>query len=148
MNKMNLFFNWLNSHREFAYSAIRIYLGVALLVRGLILLSDPSVITTLSGAEKVYWWYAYIIGAHILGGLLLAVGLFTRLSAAIQLPILIGAVVFIHLEEGLMIVGQSLELSVLVLFLLGIYLLFGSGHFAVDKYFIRKDRLETLDVQV
>ena len=145
---MYMFLNRLSSNREFAYSAIRIYLGVALLVRGLILLSDPSVITNLSGAEKVYWWYAYIIGAHILGGLLLTVGLFTRLSAAIQLPILIGAVVFIHLEEGLMTVGQSLELSVLVLFLLSIYLLFGSGQFAVDKYLIRRDQLEKLDVKV
>ena len=138
MNTFGEFMHWLDGHHEIAYSVIRIYLGVALLVRALILLSDPSAITSLAGVQDVYWWYSVIIGVHLIGGLLLALGLFTRLAAGFQLPILIGAVILIHLEEGLMTVGQSLELSVLVMFLLFVYLLFGSGVLALDNYFSKR----------
>ena len=130
--------HWLDTHREAAYSFIRIYLGIALFVRGWMLFSDPSAITQLAGAQQVYWWYSYIIGAHLIGGLLLTLGLLTRLAALLQIPILAGAVFFIHMEEGLMTVGQSLELAALVLFLLVAYFLFGSGPYALDNYIAEK----------
>lgn len=130
--------HWLDTHRDAAYSLIRIYLGIALFVRGWILFSDPSAITQLAGAQQVYWWYSYIIGAHLIGGLLLAFGLLTRLAALVQVPILAGAVFFIHMKQGLMTVGQSLELAALVLVLLLVYSLFGAGLYAVDNYISEK----------
>jgi putative oxidoreductase len=138
MKRLNEILHWLENRRDLAYSLIRIYLGIALFVRGWILLSDPSAITELVGAQQVYWWYAYIISAHLLGGLLLALGLLTRWAALLQLPILLGAVIFIHAEQGLMTVGQSLEVASLVLFLLCVYVLFGSGAIALDTYFARE----------
>ena len=124
--------------RDLAYSLMRIYVGIALFIRGWIFLSDPSAITQLSGAQTVYWWYAYIIGAHLIGGLLMALGILTRSAALIQMPILIGAIVFIHFDKGLMTVGQSLELAVLVLALLIVFALFGSGRFAVGSLMTRR----------
>ncbi len=138
MKRLGEILNWLEIHRDLAYAAIRIYLGIALFVRGWYLLADPSVITEMTGAQQVYWWYAYIIGAHLLGGVLLAVGFLTRWAALLQLPILLGAVLFFHLGEGLMTAGQSLELASLVLVLLAVYSVFGSGVFALDTYFAGK----------
>jgi len=128
----------LENNRDTAYSLIRIILGIALFVRGIILMSNPSAITQLAGSEDIYWWHSYITIAHIFGGLLLALGFFSRLGALIQLPILIGAVFFIHIKQGLMMSEQSLELAVLVLVLLLIFFLFGSGPFAFDKYISEK----------
>ncbi|MBL7996515.1 DoxX family protein [bacterium] len=125
---------WLEGHRDYAYSVMRIYLGIALFLRGLILLSDPSAITTLAGAQQVYMMYSYIIAGHLIGGFLLTIGFMTRLAALLQIPILVGAVFFIHLQQGLMTVGQSLELAALVLALLVIFFLFGSGIYALDNY--------------
>lgn len=127
----------LEIHRDLAYSLIRIYLGIALFVRGWLSLSDPSAITTLADGHNVYWWYSYIISAHLAGGILLALGLLTRLAALLQMPILVGAIVFIHLEQGLMTVGQSLELASLVLALLVILTLFGSGPVSLDSRIAR-----------
>ena len=134
MKKITNLINTLNNNLNVAYSLIRIYLGIALFIRGWILLADPSEITRLAGAQQVYWWYSYIIGAHLIGGFMLATGLLTRFAALLQIPVLAGAVFFIHLEQGLMTVGQSLELASLVLVLLIIYFVFGSGIFALDNY--------------
>jgi putative oxidoreductase len=131
--------NWLNTHREHAYSMIRIFLGIVLFVRGIIMFSNPSAITSLAGGQNLYYWHSVIMVAHLFGGILLALGYQTRLAALLQLPILIGAVFFVHLGQGLVAEGQSLELSVLVMFLLVVYLLFGSGLFALDNAKNKKD---------
>jgi uncharacterized membrane protein YphA (DoxX/SURF4 family) len=134
-------FNWFNKNNNVAYSLIRIFCGAALLVRGIIFVSNPDKIIELAGTEELYWWYSYITIGHLIGGTMLLAGFFTRLSALIQIPILFGAVFFIHLKEGLLAHSQSLELSALVLLLLTIYLFFGSGVLSFDEY-IEKRKLE------
>jgi uncharacterized membrane protein YphA (DoxX/SURF4 family) len=138
MKTLGLIYNKLDSHRDLAYSLIRMYLGVALVARGWSFLSDPAAITELAGAQEVYWWYSYLIGAHLVGGLMLTFGFLTRLAALLQIPILVVAVFFVHLREGLMTVGQSLELAILVLFLMTVFFIFGSGIIALDNYIAEK----------
>ena len=82
----------------------------------------------------------FIGPTHLVGGVLIAIGLITRISAAFNIPILAGAVLFINLPQGLE-AGTELSLSVLILFLLIFFLIYGSGHFAVGKYLAtHKDR--------
>ncbi|NOG45888.1 MAG: DoxX family protein [Calditrichaeota bacterium] len=130
----------LESNQNLAYSYIRIFLGTALLIRGLILFSNPAALIELAGSDQEYWYFSYITISHLIGGLCLAIGLLTRFAALIQIPVLAGAVFVVHLEQGLMSAGQSLELAVLVLVLLGVYFLFGSGLMAVDKLIEDKKR--------
>jgi uncharacterized membrane protein YphA (DoxX/SURF4 family) len=130
--------HWFETHNGLAYSLIRIFLGIALFIRGWILISDPSAIIELGGTDKLYWWYSYISIAHLIGGFLLTLGLITRLATLLQIPILAAAVFYVHFRQGLVTSGQSLELSVLVLILLVIYFLFGSGVLAVDNYIAKK----------
>ena len=118
---------WLEIHQEVGYALIRTYLGIALFIRGVIFLTDPSAITDLALQRNVGWVGPYVTFAHLVGGLMLTVGLLTRIAALIQIPVLLGAVFLVHLEQGLMATGQSLELSVLVLFLLAVFLLSGIG---------------------
>lgn len=119
------------------FDLVRAYLGIGLFVRGILFVSRPELVMNyLSSTSDWFLPYAlahYVAIAHLGGGLLLAIGLVTRLAAAAQLPVLFGAVFFIHSGEGLMLTaGQSLEFSALVLMLLGIYLVFGSGQLSVD----------------
>lgn len=125
--------NWFDLHNDVAYSMMRIFLGFALFIRGLVLLSKPAAIAALAGPDNLFWWFSYITIVHLIGGTMLTLGFFTRLAAFIQIPILIGAVFFIHFDQGLMSVGQSLELAALVLLLLIVFFLFGSGPYAIDK---------------
>ncbi|MBZ0203685.1 MAG: DoxX family protein [Ignavibacteria bacterium] len=129
---------WFESHSDYAYSFIRIFLGCALLARGIILIANPDAITQLSGMSDFYWSISYVITLHILGGFLLAIGLLSRLAALLQIPVLFGAVFFVHLKLGLFKVEQSFELSMLVLVLLVIIFFFGGGGYSLDNYFKSK----------
>lgn len=85
----------------------------------------------------------YVIFAHLLGGPLLAAGLYTRIMAIIQLPILIGALLFVNYEEGFMSMGQhmQLEIAIIVTISLILFMIFGSGRFSID-HLRRKDEKE------
>ena len=126
------------------FDALRFYLGLGLVVRGALFVADPGVVQALL-AERGWFWPVvighYVALAHLTGGLLLSVGLYTRLAAAIQLPALFGAVFYVHLHEGLFTTGggQSLEFAALVMVMLLAYAIFGSGRLSVD-YLLRKSR--------
>lgn len=123
------------------FDALRIYLGVALFVRGALFVSDPASINAL--VQKSGDWFmpmvlAHFIGAaHLCGGLLLALGLATRLAAAVQVPVLVGAVFLVHWHEGLLNPSQSLELAGLVLAMLVSYAVCGAGPVSVDAFLRR-----------
>ena len=146
---MNTFYaitNWLDGHKEAAYDLLRIYLGIGLFVRGILLILNPSnsVEALMGTAEPTYAFVSaamlhYVALAHLFGGALMAIGLLTRLAALVQLPILLGAVFLIHVQDGLLAAGQSLEFSALVLVLLVLVFLFGSGRWSVDYFIFRRE---------
>ena len=122
-----------------AYELIRIFLGAALLIRGILFMTNQSTVMEMVEQQGMDWLLPmieihYITLAHLCGGVMLMLGLLTRVAAFVQIPILVGAVFFIHLQDGLFTQGQSFELSVLVLFLLGIVFVFGSGKYSLDHY--------------
>jgi len=71
---------------------------------------------------------------------LLALGLGTRLAAAVQIPPLLGAVLFVHAHEGLLTAGQSLEFAALVLAMLSAFAVFGAGHLSLDSWLAKRNR--------
>ncbi len=126
------------THDDVGLDLIRIFLGIALFVRGVLFMSDQSRVIGLVQQEGVDWLVPIILIhavtlAHIIGGLMLAAGLFTRLAALIQIPVLIVAVFLAFVQGGLLAPEQSLELAALVLFLLCILFLFGAGSISLDE---------------
>jgi putative oxidoreductase len=125
------------SEPSIGYDLLRIYLGAALFVRGALFIADPDRVLTLAGSGAGEWFVPllvahYVGAAHLCGGILLALGLATRVSAAVQIPILTGAIFLVHWREGLLASGQSLELAGLVLFMLVVYTAFGAGALSLD----------------
>lgn len=117
---------------------IRIYLGVGLLVRGALFIRKPDVL--LDFLTRSHSWFVplaaaqYVVAAHLCGGILLALGLGTRIAAAVQIPPLLGAVLFVHIGEGLLTAGQSLEFAALVLAMLTTFSVFGAGRLSLDAW--------------
>src|SRR6266542_4975058 len=98
----------------------------------------------LEGAENLAFAQGlvahYVIPVHLVGGLLLALGLLTRLAALSQIPILAGAVFYIWLPNVLFFEQrQNLEFSALVLFLLALIFVYGAGRFSVDHLLTKKE---------
>jgi uncharacterized membrane protein YphA (DoxX/SURF4 family) len=126
----------LESNRHLVLDAIRVYLGAGLFFRGLVLLLTDTGLQQLAGGAapsvSTTGIAVYVTAAHLVGGAMLAVGLYTRLAALVQLPILVGAVALVHWQDGLLSANQSLEFSALVLFLLALVVLFGGGRWSLD----------------
>lgn len=128
---------------------IRAYLGIALFVRGVLFVSHPDLVLQYLGQDGRWGWFwpaaiAHYIGvAHVAGGIMLAIGLTTRLAAVVQLPVLLGAVSCTRLREGIFWAGQSMEFSALILFLLVIFIIFGSGPWSADSM-LTEPRAETI----
>jgi uncharacterized membrane protein YphA (DoxX/SURF4 family) len=138
MEKLNNLMTSMNNKTDIAYAYIRIFLGVALAIRGWIILSNPDTLVDLGVERELFIWVSLVGIAHLVGGIFLALGFFTRLAASIQIPILISAIFFVYGHTKLMMGGQSFELASLVLFLLCIYFVFGAGTLSVRDYFIKK----------
>jgi uncharacterized membrane protein YphA (DoxX/SURF4 family) len=139
MDKINKFITALDVKTDTAYALIRIYLGIALAVRGWMILSRPEAIVDLGVGQNYYMWASVIGVAHFLGGILIALGFLVRVGALIQIPILVIATFYVYRAPQLMMGGQSIELAALVLFLLCIYLIFGAGIMSVRHYFALKN---------
>jgi putative oxidoreductase len=136
---MQRFITWADAHRDEWLDCVRIYLGLALFARGLLLISNTPTgfFVDLMQRSGESWLTSgmmlhYVMIAHFVGGAMLTVGFLTRLAALVQIPILFGAVFFIHRQDGLFALGQSLELSALVLFLLILFTIAGAGRLSLD----------------
>ena len=143
MSRYRTVVDWISEHRAVALDLVRIYLGVGLFVRGVLFASQSQGVGALVDLSQFSFASAalahYVTFAHLLGGLLLAAGLLTRLAALVQIPILAGAVFLVHLEQGLLSADQSLEFSALVFFLLVVVFVFGPGEWSADRYVFERD---------
>jgi len=139
MSKSHELLTWAESRREMWLDCVRIYLGLGLLARGLLLITNTSTgyfIDLLQRSGQSWLTTGvmlhYVMLAHFVGGAMLTIGFLTRIAAAVQMPILAGAVFFIHRGDGLFAMGQSLEFSALVLFLLVVIFVSGAGRLSLD----------------
>ena len=92
--------------------------------------------TVVSGS--VDWISLGITWAHILGGFLIIIGLLTRWAVLLQIPILIGAVIFINYHRGLNGYAGELVFAFVILLMLILFLIEGGGPISLDDY-IRKN---------
>lgn len=129
---------WGNSHRPGFLDIFRIILGAFITYKGLFFVTHMDQLEMTTSGINVYFAGLtvahYVVFAHILGGPMIMVGLFTRIVSLIQLPILIGAVFMVNYPKGFLSIGQHMELwaSILVLVGLLVFVVFGAGKFSID----------------
>ena len=139
MNMVTKIEGWGNSHRPGWLDIFRIALGIFITYKGAVFAENiESLRMSMQGMNMAFTNVAlahYVIFAHLLCGPLIAFGLFTRIMCAIQVPILIGAVVLVNYPKGFMSVGNHMEFEVSVIVLLGlvVFMVFGAGKFSIDE---------------
>lgn len=142
---MNIITNverWGNSHRPGFLDFFRIILGVFITYKGLYFVVHMDELQMTTAGINVYFagltLAHYVVFAHILGGPLIALGLYTRIVSFLQLPILIGAVFMVNFPKGFLSIGHHMELyvelwvSIVVLTGLIVFMVFGAGKFSID----------------
>src|SRR5688500_9803280 len=90
--------SWARSHFDYFLDAVRIYLGIGLLFKGISFLTYPGAlsamnVTSLGGLASIV---PYV---HMVGGSLLAIGLLPRLAALANIPILFVAAFSVHMAQ-------------------------------------------------
>jgi putative oxidoreductase len=139
MNLLEKFEQWGDRHHPKWLDIIRIALGLFLCYKGVDFLRNASGLISLMNSRQPFSSFIivllahYVTFAHILGGIFLTIGMFTRAACLIQIPILIGAIVFININvaKDTFSPYSELVLSILVLLLLIYFLIIGNGPLSV-----------------
>ncbi len=124
---------WANAHTSIGLDVLRIGLGVFLFWKGIQFSGQTKELTHLiapNHPDAITLILAhYIAMSHFAGGILVAVGLLTRLSLAFQYPILIGAVI-INFTGNMDVFALIQALAAFIL--ASFFLVIGSGKHSVD----------------
>ena len=135
---------WVETHSDVVWDLVRVYLGVGLFLKAIFYLMHRDYLLKLMDDMDTGWFAPamiahYVILAHLFGGLLMALGLLTRVAAIVQIPMLLAATLYIYLPKMMFLEPrQNLEFSALVLFLLILTAVFGAGRWSLDHYLSRK----------
>jgi putative oxidoreductase len=139
MNVVTKIENWGNAHRPGFLDIFRIALGLFLTYKGFSFIGNiENLKLTMQGVNLNFVGVSlahYVVFAHVLGGPLIAMGLLTRIMCALQLPIIVGAVLLVNFPKGFLSVGNHMELEISLIVLVGliVFMVFGAGKFSIDE---------------
>jgi uncharacterized membrane protein YphA (DoxX/SURF4 family) len=140
MNFFQRLEKWGDAHHPKWLDAIRIVLGIFLFLKGLEFVNNMEALTNVInnsgflGSISAGILAHYVVFAHIVGGILIAFGLLTRLACLLQIPILLGAIIFINSSGGIFRPHAELWVSILTFLLLAFFFVEGSGPISIDEY--------------
>ena len=137
---------WGDLHTTKALDIVRIGLGILIFCKGIAIVSNTQALQELLLEKSVVGFSGlmasvaiHIAGfVHLVGGILIAIGLLTRFSAVMQVPILLVAVFFVNFSRGFSMLNSELWLSLIVLLLLVLFWVTGSGPYSVDHAMKKK----------
>jgi uncharacterized membrane protein YphA (DoxX/SURF4 family) len=129
-------------------TVLRIALGIILIWKGINFIRDISVLRSMIEQTGVGVFsrssgaLAAVVGIlSLLCGFFITVGLFTRISSVVMIPIIFVAIVFVNIKN---IERNAFELilTIIVLVLLVLFAIKGSGPLSADEYFRRGAALD------
>ena len=146
MNFVQRVEHWGDTHHPKWLDILRIGLGAFLCLKGIQFLGNMSGMLALMNAKMSFGSFTavlmsnYIAFAHVLGGILLILGVLTRFACILQIPILLGAIFFINLSSEMYRPLSELALSIVVFLLLVLFLIVGNGRLTLFKFSEEKEK--------
>jgi uncharacterized membrane protein YphA (DoxX/SURF4 family) len=140
MNVVHKIENWGDTHHPKVLDLVRIALGIFLFVKGITFMENTAYLQAMIenlnlidlSAGGVTALVFYVTFAHMVGGVLIAVGILTRLASILQIPIVLGAVFLTNIfREPINTLAWP---SIIALILLVLFTILGSGPISLDKY--------------
>jgi len=128
---------WTNKHHSIFMDGLRILLGLILFIKGIqfgLNITDIKILVNQTPLNFLSFMIVhYIIMVHLAGGLMILLGVATRIAVIFQLPILIGAILFVNRSEMFSFYSEN-GLAIIVLILLVTFLFYGSGKLSYDEF--------------
>jgi putative oxidoreductase len=144
MNLISQIKQWYFSH-PIGFTILRVALGVCLAIQGIYFLNNAQALQkiiedSIFNKLNIHDTLAIVVTwAHILGGTLIILGLITRIAAWIQIPITLGAIIFVN-KNNIFTSHLDLLLSVFILISLIFFAFEGGGFISMDEY-VKKELL-------
>lgn len=143
MKSLKEILSWGDQHHPKSIDFLRIALGLTLIWKGVefilnldsldLYLTDTGIGDKLGLSVSITFLSHLIIVLHLLGGACIAWGLRTRLFCVLNLPVLLGAIVFVTLRQNVFKPYSDFWLSLLVFSGLIWFLIVGNGKMALDR---------------
>jgi uncharacterized membrane protein YphA (DoxX/SURF4 family) len=129
---------WGDSHQSKWFALLRIILGMIIFFKGLFFVQNTDAINAMIANSAIDLYAVFLAHcvalSHLVGGVLIMLGLITRIAVLFQIPILLGAIIFVNAQKGFYSIQSELGFSILVLAMLLFFLVFGSGKISADAY--------------
>jgi putative oxidoreductase len=146
MNIIQKVEHWGDAHQVKWLGIVRIVLGLIIFSKGIALISDTAHQQEFLIENNVFGFSGVVASlvihivafAHLVGGILITIGLVTRFAVVIQIPILICAIFFVNITNGFSALNSELWLSIIVLCLLVLFWIIGSGSYSADARLKRR----------
>ena len=140
MNWLTKFSSWGDHHHPAVLDCLRILLGIFLLLKGVAFMQNTAYLRDILIQQNTISFSTlelsiiirYVTFIHMVGGLLIVLGILTRLSCLLQLPVLIAA--FFMLDMFKSPLNSDLWLTIITSFLLVIFIITGSGPLSLDRF--------------
>ena len=125
---------WMYTYSTVFFTLFRALLGLLLFVKGIYFVFNHQHLGELIEQTSSSFnsdFFAYLISiVHLVGGAFIALGLLTRISIIVQLPVLLAAIIFNIASRSTF----ELFLALFILVLLIYYLVKGPGAISMDAY--------------
>jgi putative oxidoreductase len=136
MKWLKKFQKYSDEHQPFVFDLMRIVLGIAIFYKGLLFVQDGDALNLIIERSRI-GGFAFILEHHVaftllVGGILIALGLITRIAVLFQFPVFLGVILNQHAQYGLYSVYSELGFALIVMLVLIVFLVLGSGTFSVD----------------
>ena len=126
--------NFFEKNHDTFYSIARIMIGLLFAQHG-----AQKLFGAFGGKAAELISLMGVVGViEFTGGLLIALGLFTRLAAFATIIVMIGAYIKAHIPQGLIPIMNKGELALLFLAAFLIIISHGPGKWSLDKVFFKK----------
>lgn len=133
---------WSHTHHPRWLVVLRVALGICLFFKGIFFLVNTATLEELVKgslvANRTDWLVIFITWSHLLGGFLMIIGLLTRWAALLNIPILMGAIIFINTQRDAF-GAFELPFAFIVLLLLIFFLIEGGGPISLDNFFSKHE---------
>jgi putative oxidoreductase len=140
MNLIHKIERWGDNHHPRFLDIIRVVLGIFLLLKGLGFMENSAYLKSLIESQPDIavssgWLMAlvyYVTFVHLVGGALIALGIMTRFSSLVQIPVVFGAVFFVDVLQSPF--NTDLVSAIAALIFLMVFAVIGSGRWSLERY--------------
>ena len=138
MNLTQQVLKWEHVRHKVLVLIFRVVLGIIITYKGIVFIGNTEYFDSQLQHSTLHFdssfWICYVVFAHVVGGMFITVGLLTRPALFIQIPVTLGALLFINPGDHGFALDSDFLLSFVVLCMLCYFLFKGPGEISMDNY--------------